>query len=375
MSQDPKGTAVQQRESRSAEVDAVMESTPSDLNRIVVSDWVEQTRPFERVDAILRRTYEPQSALEIGNRARVSEKKVTKHLGTLEATNQVTTSQGGQRRQYRRAGSAIIAEHVHDFLTSYTADELANGIDDMKELLREWRDQYGVDSSDGLALEFDSIQPPMPCPSSDRICTAWLTTRRNLSLAQAALSLSEAKNIGYLIGKDQLEEPSLLEPSIFKMSSKGRAVTDDVASEMARDFGPVDAGALAQVRAIFTEAEPLVSATHLDDPLNPQALYIDLSDGIGDATNAQFEVMVNVDGDYAFRYTDNRGQEFKFDTHPRQDDIDPKHVHLPGQDSRGMFDSCIDVEEIALVTRAVIKLWSAAYDKGSIEGINDAENL
>lgn len=52
-------------------------------------------------------------------------------------------------------------------------------------------------------------------------------------------------------------------------------------------FGPIDAGALREIRDLFVAQEPLVETTSLDDPLNPQTLSVELSDGVGAASTAR----------------------------------------------------------------------------------------
>lgn len=139
-------------------------------------------------------------------------------------------------------------------------------------------------------------------------------------------------------------------------------------------FGPIDAGALREIRDLFVEMEPLVAAAALDDGLNPQTLSVELSDGIEDASSARFDVRWSLDGNYAFHYTDDRDRNARFDRHPKPD-APTRHFHPPPDaPSRPVEPSCITVAEVPLVTRAVLKRWRHAYDRGTLDGINDAEN-
>jgi hypothetical protein len=139
-------------------------------------------------------------------------------------------------------------------------------------------------------------------------------------------------------------------------------------------FGPIDAGALREIRDLFMEIEPLVETARLDDPLNPQTLSIELSDGIGDASAARFDVRWSLAGNYAVHYTDDHGRNFRFDRHPKPD-ASTRHFHPPPDaPSRPVESSCITVSEVALLTRAVLQRWRHAYDRGTFDGINDAEN-
>jgi hypothetical protein len=139
-------------------------------------------------------------------------------------------------------------------------------------------------------------------------------------------------------------------------------------------FGPIDAGAVREIRDLIVETEPLVETASLDDPVNPQTLSVELSDGIGDASTARLDIRWSPTGNYAVRYTDDQGRDFRFDCHPKPD-APTRHFHPPPDaPSRPVEPSCITVSELALVTRAVLQRWRDAYDDGTFDGINDAEN-
>lgn len=139
-------------------------------------------------------------------------------------------------------------------------------------------------------------------------------------------------------------------------------------------FGPIDAGALREMRDLFVELEPLVETASLDDSLDSQALSVELSDGVGDASTARLDVRWSLPGNYAVHYTDDRDRNFRFDCHPKPD-APRRHFHPPPDaPSRPVEPSCITVDEVSLVTRGVLQRWRCAYDRDSFEGINDAEN-
>ena len=169
------------------------------VNDVVEEEWVEETTPFERVYEIIRRTYDPASAAEIADRARVSPTTARKHLRTLESAGEVTTSQDGQTTRYRRSKTAIITEHAQSLLAERTPEEIASGIADMKAQIQEWREEYGVDSPEEFARELD-----VDDVDGDHgvLLTEWQTTRRNLALAQATLAIGEASHTGHLTGTD-----------------------------------------------------------------------------------------------------------------------------------------------------------------------------
>jgi DNA-binding MarR family transcriptional regulator len=174
-----------------------------DVNDVVEEEWIEETTPFERVYEIIRTTYNPASAGEIADRARVSATTARKHLRTLESAGEVTTSQDGQTTCYRRSETAIVTEHAQSLLAELSPEEIASGIADMKAQIQKWREEYGVDSPEEFARERD-----VDDVDSDygTLLTEWQTTRRNLALAQATLAIGEASNTGHLTGTNTDDE-------------------------------------------------------------------------------------------------------------------------------------------------------------------------
>ena len=174
-----------------------------DVNDVVEEEWIEETTPFERVYEIIRTTYNPASAGEIADRARVSATTARKHLRTLESAGEVTTSQDGQTTCYRRSETGIVTEHAQSLLAERTPEEIASGIADMKTQMQEWREEYGVDSPEEFAREL-AIEDA----DSDygALLREWQTTRRNLALAQATLAIAEATRTGHLTGADTDDE-------------------------------------------------------------------------------------------------------------------------------------------------------------------------
>ncbi len=170
-----------------------------DVNNVVVEEWIEKTTPFERVYEIIRRTYDPMSASQIADRARVSPTTARKHLRTLVDAGEVTTSQDDQTVLYCRSETGIVTEHAQSLLAERTPEEIAFAIAEMKTQIQEWRDKHGIDSPEELARELD-----IEDVDSDygALLREWQTTRRNLALAQATLAIAEASRTGHLTGTD-----------------------------------------------------------------------------------------------------------------------------------------------------------------------------
>ena len=145
-------------------------------------------------------------------------------------------------------------------------------------------------------------------------------------------------------------------------------------TEHAELFGPIDAGALREIRDLFVEQEPLVQDASFDDTLNPQMVSLDLSDGIGAAAAARIDIRWSLTVNYAAHYTDDQERNFRFDCHPKPD-APQEHFHPPPDaPSRPLEPSCITVSEVELVTRAILQQWRYAYNNETLDGLNDAEN-
>ncbi|MFB6175604.1 MAG: helix-turn-helix domain-containing protein [Halobaculum sp.] len=177
------------------------ETESRDVNERVVAEWTDETTPFERVYEIISRTYDPASADEIAERARVSATTARKHLRALADSGAVTTTADGRTTCYHRSQTAIVTERAESILAELTADEIATGIADMKQTIREWREEYGVESPEELAREMDVADAD---DTTGSVLTEWQTTRRNLALAEAALATDEASETTGLGGDDTL---------------------------------------------------------------------------------------------------------------------------------------------------------------------------
>lgn len=170
-----------------------------DVNEAVVAEWVDETTPFERVHAVVRRTYDRATADEIADRARVSPTTARKHLRALVDAGEVRTAQEGRTTLYRRSETAIVTERAQELLSERSPEAIASGIADMKARIRSWRDEFEVESPEEFARELDVDDAD---DERGSILTEWQTTRRNLAIAEAALAIGEASRTGHLTGTD-----------------------------------------------------------------------------------------------------------------------------------------------------------------------------
>lgn len=146
------------------------------------------------------------------------------------------------------------------------------------------------------------------------------------------------------------------------------------AEELTGDLGPPDVTVMQAIRDLFLAEEPLVETVEFDSILQPTELSVMFSDGIGDATWCRLDVTWYRRGYYRFHYVDSTDVSWRFDRHPNPHSPTAHFHEPPDGTSDTAVDSCIEVTEPELVTRAVLKLWRRAYETASIGTLNTAIN-
>lgn len=159
----------------------------TDVNETVEAEWTDETTPFDRVRTVMRRTYEPQSADEIANRARTTPTTARKHLRQLEKSGfvEIVSSEGRAAALYQRSNESLVLEQAHDILDQAGREELVTGITEMQDEIRDYRAKFNIESPEDAALRDVDIDPST--------LQDWQTTRRNLGFAKVALALTEAE--------------------------------------------------------------------------------------------------------------------------------------------------------------------------------------
>lgn len=144
--------------------------------------------------------------------------------------------------------------------------------------------------------------------------------------------------------------------------------------DRAGEFGRMDIPALNRIRNRWLDLEPLVDETYYDDIVSPTELHVELTDGLGAADTARFDIQWSERGMYSFHYVDTGGVNWRFDRHPNTHSPEA-HFHPPPDAVTGEArPSCIDVTEVSLVTRAVHTLWRAAYENDDLDRLNSVSN-
>ena len=155
-----------------------------DVNEAVIEEWKAETTPFERVREVLLSTTNPQYAKELAERARVSEPTARKHLQILVEAGIAQTVSTGRGEQYKRSRQTVAMQRISELHTQLSREELANGIQDLREQVKTYQDEYSATTPDDLALQIESAETDEWTAVSE-----WRALEKNLHVAQAALAL------------------------------------------------------------------------------------------------------------------------------------------------------------------------------------------
>lgn len=178
-----------------------------DVDEAVGRDWEAETTPYERVREVISYSYTPASAPTVAEQARTSPKTARKHLERLADEGFVTTETGENGgTQYRRSRESLVVEQAADILADLSTEELVDRIEELRDRVATFRDEYGVASPEELAVErtnralAESVDTDSIDPEDRR---EWQRTRRNLAFANAALSIANAERfVGGESGSD-----------------------------------------------------------------------------------------------------------------------------------------------------------------------------
>lgn len=161
-----------------------------DVNEAAVEEWKQGTTTRERIRSVVTRIQEPTPASEIAGRARASEPVTRDALADLADLGLVEMRSTSQGTLYRRNDQMYIYRQVLELQDSYDEDELVSELQDLKETVNSFRERYGVESPAELAQQ---LGPDDAAGWEDHM--VWQTAQKNLYLAKAAISFSDARKI------------------------------------------------------------------------------------------------------------------------------------------------------------------------------------
>lgn len=161
-----------------------------DPNEVAAQQWTAETSGFERVEAVIEQAEAPLSAAELADEAYVSEPTARKHAQKLVDYGVAATVQDGRTTRYIRDETHVILDRVRTLQADHTREELVDGIGEMKAEIAAYRDEHGVESPDELAIELEGTETAAWHDVSE-----WMTTERNLALAETALAFKRSRDV------------------------------------------------------------------------------------------------------------------------------------------------------------------------------------
>lgn len=137
------------------------------------------------------------------------------------------------------------------------------------------------------------------------------------------------------------------------------------------NVGTPDRRLLTGVRTTAQRHEPLVTEARFDNRLNPETLHLHVDAGIrSDA--GRFDVTWADSHYYRYHYTEGEEFNYLYDYHPRPDCPD-KHFHEPPYADHDAVPSCIEIEQVELVTLAVLQCWRNAVESGDVSKLQQPD--
>lgn len=168
----------------------------TDVDEAVGEAWEADTTPYERVREVLSHVYTPTAVDVIADDARTSPKTARKHLTALADEGFASTASGEHGATlFRRSSESLVLEQAADILERVTVAELTDRVQAMREDLAAYRTEFGVDSPEELTVEQTNqlLAGEASDPIDPEALQEWQTTRRNLAIANAALSIATAE--------------------------------------------------------------------------------------------------------------------------------------------------------------------------------------
>jgi len=154
-----------------------------DVNETVVEEWTDETTAFDRVRQVVDVTTEPQSAVEIADRARVSPPTARKYLSTMAEDGRVKHISTDAGSQYMRAPQMLAMRRIAAIHREHTKAEIRESIRELKEERASIMEAHEVGTIDELTLALDAGDEGW------NDVARWRQIEQNLEIAQAALAL------------------------------------------------------------------------------------------------------------------------------------------------------------------------------------------
>lgn len=152
-----------------------------------VEAWQAKTSAFDRVRSVAEAASKPLSVAHIAEEARVSEDTAREHLERLEELSVLLKSEHEETTRYASDPLYSRLQTLRDLIDNNDRDELVALKDDLQDEIREWRNEYGVDSPEGLRKFVADTNTAAETRDIQHSARNWELVSYRLSIVEEAL--------------------------------------------------------------------------------------------------------------------------------------------------------------------------------------------
>jgi predicted ArsR family transcriptional regulator len=155
-----------------------------------IRSWDEDLTTRERVRLVARSLSEPRTASWIAEEADVAHGTAKKYLEQLVGEHEVVESDLGGTVTYYPDRITQYLEEVRDLFEDHTEEELTASIAEMKDQIREWQDEFDVESPNELRASIGETDIGPDAEARRReIASEWKYLQYRIDVVTDTLSL------------------------------------------------------------------------------------------------------------------------------------------------------------------------------------------
>lgn len=155
-----------------------------------IESWDEGLTTRERVRLVSRSLSEPRTASWIAQEAEVAHGTAKKYLGQLVDEHELVETERGGTITYYPDRITQYLEEVRELFENHTEEELTASLAEMKNQIREWRDEFNADSPNGIRASIGEADLDPEDESRRReIASEWEHLQYRIDIVTDTLSL------------------------------------------------------------------------------------------------------------------------------------------------------------------------------------------
>lgn len=151
--------------------------------------WTERLSAAERVRTVAETVSEPRTANWIAEEAEVAHGTATKYLEQLVKDGRLVAETTGERTVYRPDTVGQYLVEMRELYEQHDPDELAASLEAINDEIREWKEEYGVESPNELRVSIGDTDETGD--DRRRIAREWERLAYRRQLVEDALRLHD----------------------------------------------------------------------------------------------------------------------------------------------------------------------------------------